>query len=70
MMRCARETETVESFQRERERLSVVVVVVVIDDNDTFLVNNENLCRSTEGTRTLRRSSYNVSFFFFPSQEC
>lgn len=35
--------------------------------DDIFLVNNENFCRPAEGTRALRRSSYNVSFFFsFP----
>lgn len=68
MMRCSRETETVESFQRERRRdaTRLIVVVVVIDDDDTFLVNNQNFCRPAEGTRALRRSSYNVSFFFLP----
>jgi len=46
-----------------------VVVVAVIDDDNTFLVNNENFCRPAEGARVLRRS-YNVSLFFFPSREC
>jgi len=42
MIRDARETETMESFQRERRRGWLFVVVVI---DDTFLVNNENFCR-------------------------
>lgn len=64
-----RTRKTVESFQRERRR-GWFVVVVVIDNNDTFLVNNENFYRLAGRTPALRRSSYNVSFFFFPSREC
>lgn len=45
----------------------LVVVVVVIEADDTFLVNNDNFCRPLAGgTRALRRSGYNVSFFFLP----
>lgn len=50
--------------------MRLVVIVVVIDDDDIFLVNNENFCRLAEGTPALRRSSYNMSFFLFPSQVC